>query len=263
MRIPAATIALVCLTSPLFSADKLTFDDRVELTRGLMAEYATVKQFLPRSKKALPFDSTGTWDKKQWQEIGHEYGPAARVGDLVQITKISIEDDRIVLQINGGFKGGRHWYQNVEIGGDVGMAPISQGDANAPGGTTIAVLFHKPLTSGIKSAEIKKMLAPVLDFDKRSPTQLFSETLTPEMQKAVKEKRAIVGMTREEVVMAMGRPDHKSRETVDGMETEDWVFGKPPGKIVFVTFAGSKVSKVKEEYAGLGTVAPDPKLPRQ
>jgi hypothetical protein len=29
----------------------------------------------------------------------------------VQVTKIELFDDRIVLQINGGFGGGRKWYQ--------------------------------------------------------------------------------------------------------------------------------------------------------
>ena len=38
--------------------------------------------------------------------------------------------------------------------------------------------------------------------------------------------------------------------TKDGVETEDWIYGKPPGKITFVTFAGSKVIAVKETYAG-------------
>jgi hypothetical protein len=57
--------------------------------------------------------------------------------------------------------------------------------------------------------------------------------------------------------MAMGRPEHKSRETKDGTEFEDWVYGTAPGKISFVTFVGDKVVKVKEEYAGLGTVEPD------
>ena len=45
-----------------------------------------------------------------------ESGPAARNGDLVQVTKIDIGDDKLVLQINGGFKGGRKWYQGVQIG---------------------------------------------------------------------------------------------------------------------------------------------------
>jgi hypothetical protein len=100
---------------------------------------------------------------------------------------------------------------------------------------------------------VKKILAPVLDFDKRSATLLYSETLPPEVQKAISEKRALVGMDREQVILAMGHPDHKYRESKDGVDTEDWIFGTPPGKISFVTFTGSKVTKVKDEYAGLGS----------
>jgi hypothetical protein len=100
---------------------------------------------------------------------------------------------------------------------------------------------------------VKKILSPVLDFDKRSATQLYSETLSPEMQKAITEKRALVGMDHDQVLLAMGHPDHKYRESKDGVDLEDWIFGAPPGKITFVTFTGSKVSKVKEQYAGLGS----------
>jgi len=252
---------MAALVAPLATADKLTFDERVELTRGLMAEYATVKQFLPRSKKALPFEASGTYDKQRWEAAGKEYGPAARVGDLVQVTKVDIEDDKIVLQINGGFKGGRKWYRNVQVGMGPTMTPIGSGDSNAPGGTEVEVLFHKPL-SGIKSADVKKMLAPVLDFEKRSATQLYAESLPPAVQKAIKEKRAMEGMNRDQVVLALGRPEHKSRETKEGMEVEDWVYGRPPGKIVFVTFNGDKVIKVKESYAGLGAEVAGPATPR-
>jgi hypothetical protein len=265
MRALAATLILTVFP-PLAFADKLTFDDRVELTRGLMAEYATVKVLLPRSKKALEFDSSGNYDKKAWAEIAKESGPAARTGDSVQITKIDIGSDRIELQINGGFKGGRHWYDGVSIGmgpsANPNQVPVSRNDSNAPGGTSIVILFHKPLEP-IKAAEIKKMLAPVLDFEKHSVTEIYSETLPPETQKAIKEKRVLEGMNHEQVVMAMGRPQHKSRETnPDGLEIEDWVYGIPPGKITFVTFNGDKVIKVKEAYAGLGSEVKDPPVVR-
>jgi hypothetical protein len=61
------------------------------------------------------------------------------------------------------------------------------------------------------------------------------------------------------VRLALGQPVHKERETKDGVELEDWVYGTPPGKIVFVTFDGNKAVKVKEEYAGLGTDVGDVK----
>jgi len=260
-----ATVAFVSMLPSLSYAGKLGFEDRVELTRGLMAEYATVKVLLPRSKNPLAFESAGTYDKKAWGEIAKESGPAARQGDSVQITKIDFEADRLVLQINGGFKGGRHWYDGVQMGGGMGnpnTVPISRNDSNAPGGTSIAILFHKPLEP-IKAVEIKKMLAPVLDFDKHTVTEVYSETLPPETQKAIKEKRALVGMNHEQVLMAMGRPQHKSREPdKEGNETEDWVFGTPPGKITFVTFIGDKVTKVKDSFAGLGTEVQAPAVIR-
>jgi hypothetical protein len=263
MRNIAAVAIVILLPGIARSAEKLTEEDRVELIRGLASEYATVKTLLPRAKKPLEFDAVqGTWDKKGWLAVAKESGPAARTGDLVQITKVDIEDDRLVLQINGGFKGGRKWYQGVQVYGGMGGTDVPLNnpgnDSNAPGGTSIALMFHKPLEP-IKSAAIKKMLAPVLDFEKRSATEIYSENLPPETQKAIKEKRVLVGMTRDQVIMAMGRSELRSRETKDGLETEDWVYGKPPGKMTFVTFNGDKVIKVKESYAGLGTqVGPAP-----
>ena len=267
MRACTAIAILTVLPAALPAANKLTFEDRIELTRGLTAEYATVKVLLPRSHKPLDFDCQKGANTNEWSAIAKESGPAARTGDLVQITKIDIEDDKIVLQINGGYKGGKKWYQGVQISGGMGGAgnsvPISKGgDTNAPGGTSIAVLFHKPLEP-IKASEVKKMLAPVLDFEKHSATEVYAETLPPEVQAAIKEKRAREGMTHEQVVMALGRPEHKSRETdKDGLEIEDWVYGVAPGKITFVTFNGDKVIRVKEMYAGLGTQVKDPQTPR-
>jgi hypothetical protein len=249
-----AVIAVLIFAPGLFPAgNKLTWEDRVELTRGLTAEYATAKTLLPRSSKALEFDAEKGYDKNQWVAIGREGGPAARTGDMVQVTKIEIGDDKLVLQINGGYKGGRKWYQGVQIGMGGSTAPVAtNNDSNAPGGTSIVILFHKPLEP-MKATEIKKMLAPVLDFEKHSVTQLYSESLPPETQKAIKEKRVMVGMDHEQVRMAMGQPQHKSRETKDGVDVEDWVYGTPPGKITFVTFSGDKVITVKDAYAGLGS----------
>ena len=119
-----AVIAIVILAPCLLPAgNQLTWEDRVELTRGLTAEYATVKVLLPRSSKPLVFDAKNGYDKNQWMEVGRQGGPAARTGDLVQITKVDIGEDRLVLQINGGFKGGRKWYQGVQIGMGGSTAP--------------------------------------------------------------------------------------------------------------------------------------------
>jgi hypothetical protein len=259
LRSVIPVLAILALAGgPAFAGDKLTAEQRVELIRGLTAEYATAKVMLPRSKKALKVESTGQYDKAQWSDAARENGPAARAGDMVQITKVDIGSDRIEFDLNGGFNAGKpKWYQRIQVGVGNNTAPISQQQgSNAPAGTSMVLLFHGTPPANV--AEIKKMLAPLLDFEKHTVTENYVDSLPPEMQKAIKEKRAITGMDRDQVLLALGRPVRKIRQTVDGVETEDWVYGTPPGKIVFVTFEGKTVAKVKEDYAGLGTQARDP-----
>jgi hypothetical protein len=258
--------SMLSATTPAFAGDaKLTEQDRLELLRGLTAEYATVKAYLPRSKKPLPFYSKGTFDKAQWEQMGREMGPAARVGDQVQITRISIETDRIILEINHGLKAGRgSWRDHVSVGvgGMGGTQPVNQqGGTNAPGGTYIALIFYEHVPA-IKASEVKTILAPVLDFDQHSATENYMDRLPEPVKTAIKSNKVIEGMSRDEVLLAMGKPRHKERGLDDGAETEDWVYGFPPGKITFITFTGSKVSKVKEAYADIGGSTAMPNPPR-
>jgi len=249
----------ILISSAAFAADeKIGVDDRIEIIRGLTSEYATLKVSLPRSKKPLPFESSGQYDAKVWEEMGKQLGPAARTGDLVQITRVTLESDKVLLEINGGIKSGRKWYDHVQVGmgGGNTQGPIGQSGTPTQG-TYMVILFHKPLPP-IKTAALKKMLASVMDFEKRTATELYSESLPPEIQAAIKAKRVLEGMDREQVLLSLGRPVNKSRETKDGLELEDWIYGKPPGRITFVTFNGSKVIKVKESYAGLGVEAAAP-----
>jgi len=253
------SLAILISTATFAADEKIGVDDRIEIIRGLTSEYATLKVGLPRSKKPLPFESTGKYDSKVWEEMGQKLGPAARTGDLIQITRVTLESDKIVLEINGGIKSGRKWYDHVQVGmggGGNTQGPIGQSGTPTQG-TYMEILFHKSLPP-IKTAALKKVLASVMDFEKRSATEIYSETLPPEIQTAIKNKRVLEGMDREQVLLSLGRPVNKSRETKDGLELEDWIYGKAPGRITFVTFNGSKVVKVKESYAGLGVEAAAP-----
>ncbi|HVW85517.1 MAG TPA: hypothetical protein VHB50_12595 [Bryobacteraceae bacterium] len=235
------------------SKDKLTEDEKIEILRNLSAEYAKAKTYFPRSKKPLEFDAAdGSWDKAKWQMMAQQNGgPAAREGDQIKITHVTFDGDKLLIEINGGLKSGRHWYDHIETGMGPSTYPVSNGDYTPSLGTNIEINFHKPMEN-LTSDQIKKTLLPLMDFDKHSVTKVYAETLPPEMQKAIAEKRALEGMSRDEVLMALGHPIRKYRESKDGIDLEDWIYGEAPGKVTFVTFKGAKVVKVKEEYAGLG-----------
>jgi hypothetical protein len=251
----AICLLLSAFWPPAARADqKLSEDDRLDILRGVQSEYATAKALLPRSKKPLPFDSSGAWNKQVWDQAGQEFGAAARVGDLVQITHLSIESDKIIFEINGGIRGPNRgsWRDHVQVGiGGVGPVNRPQ-NSNAPSGTSIALLFNMPIPS-LKADDIKKILAPVLNFDTQTAADNYVEKLPEPVQNAIKSNKVIVGMDRDQVLLAVGRPRHKERNVSnDGTETEDWIYGDPPGKITFVTFGGSKVTAVKEAYADIG-----------
>src|SRR5437868_1245058 len=93
---PRVLVAFLAVASANADQKKLTMDQRVELMRGLTAEYATVKVLLPRSKKPLDVHTDGSYDKQQWADAMKELGPAGRVGDLVQVTHVDIEKDAII-----------------------------------------------------------------------------------------------------------------------------------------------------------------------
>ena len=255
---PRVVLALLALAS--FKIDglrgdtkKLSQDQRVELVRGLAAEYATAKVILPRSRKALPFSENGTWDTKTWDEAVRKDGPAARAGDIVQVTKVDVGDDAITLQLNDGMKKKGSWRDRVQISlGGVSTGPANPQKADQPPNGTAIVIKFKDSIGDLTSAQLKKMLAPVLDFEKHSAAENYLETLPPETQQAIKDKKAIEGMDQEAVILALGRPLRKTRETRDDVEQETWQYGEPPGRVTFVTFAGSKVIQVRDTYAGMG-----------
>lgn len=232
---------------------KLSLDQRVELVRGLSSEFATAKIMLPRSRKALPFEENGTWDQKKWQDAIRKDGPAARPGDMVQVTKVDVDDDAITLQLNDGMRKKGSWRDRVQI--SLGGVTPGQGNpqaSNQPDHGTAIVLKFKDSIGDVTSAQVKKMLAPVLDFEKHSASENYIDTLPPQTQQAIKEKKAIEGMDREAVILALGQPLRKTRETKDDSEQETWQFGEPPGRVIFVTFAGSKVIRVRDTYAQMG-----------
>ena len=255
LRALAAFLAVAFLGDASLQGDtkKLSQDQHVELIRGLSSEYATAKIMLPNSRKALPFEENGTWDKKKWEEAFRKDGQAARAGDMVQVTKVDVDDDAITLQLNDGMKKKGSWRDKVQISmGGVTTGQTNPQGVNQPRTGTAIVLKFKDTIGDVTSAQGKKMLAPVLDFEKHSASENYTDTLPPETQQAIKEKKAIEGMDQEAVILALGRPLRKTRETKDDVEQETWQFGEPPGRVIFVTFAGSKVVHVRDTYAQMG-----------
>jgi hypothetical protein len=139
----------------------------------------------------------------------------------------------------------------------MGGAPTMRGTTEAqevgppglqPGaGSTLYLEFNKTIPD-LTPDELKKMLAPFLDFTRqRSATVMWIDTLPADIKKAIQERTPKVGMDREMVVAAIGKPGHKVRERdSEGQEIEDWIYGTPPDRTMFVRFVGDKVTQIKQ-----------------
>ena len=90
------------------------------------------------------------------------------------------------------------------------------------------------------------MLDPILDFNKHNFLKTGIDALPPEFQEAVKVKEARIGMDRSTVIMALGRPDKKVREKVEGIDTEDWIYFQRGLRAQFITFEKDVVMRIRQ-----------------
>jgi len=242
-------------------ADRLSEDSRMAIIRAISGEFVRAQIALPGGKdgfhiqanrpSAPAADSTNAATDSS---LGpHVYiavrTPAIHPGDRVQITRLEFRDKSIVFDLNGGGRMKWHFRDHIEL--DAPMSAAIQGPSGPPSlegqGATVYLDFPHGLPD-LSPDDLKLKLASVMDFRaQRSAAVQFAESLPPEFQKAIQDRSAAAGMDHEMVLAAMGRPDRKVRERdADGNETEDWIYGTPPAKTVFVTFQGEKVVRVRQ-----------------
>ncbi len=225
-------------------------ESRLALVRYVDGEFARVVEPIPSGKDGFRIKAGEPVNEKQLRQALGTHGSAVNPGDRAQITRLTFKDREIEVEVNGGGRGRTRLRDRIhmQIGGVGTMQQSEPVPAVNPNlGATLILDFSRPVPD-MTPEQLKKFLSGMLDFSKQhSAAVQWVETLPPEMQNAIKDKRPAVGMDRDMVLAAVGRPDRKVRERApDGTETEDWIFGKPPAKTIFVKFEGDKVISVEQ-----------------
>lgn len=261
---------LILLAGYLFPSSHLWADlkteTRMALLRGLVAEYATLKVPLPRGEKGLILKDTGQVDDKNLEREISKNGMAIAPKLLIQITNIEFDGREIQFEINGGGKKKSKWYEHIEVGMGSGTYPVGTNpnkQKNSPTGSMITLELPRSMNE-LTVEQTKDLLLPVLDFTPVTPLQAISKPIPPEFKEAIENKKAVSGMDRDMVLAALGPPDRKVREDDNGTEREDWIYGTPPMKVIFVTFEGDEVVQVKDYSGGIqGEAVESAQDPRQ
>lgn len=219
---------------------------KLAIIRYVDGEFAKAVQPLPHEKTGFKVPVGKPLDMKNLEGEVRREGAIASPGDTVQITRIEFRSREIAVQINGGGRKKFHLREHLQVGVGNTQAPQAAEHPDEGRGTTIILDYGRTLPD-LGPDDLKRDLSVLLDFSKQHSAAVnWIDTLPPEIQQAIKDHRALVGMDQEMVIAALGRPDHKVRERdPQGNETEDWIYGNPPARTTFVTFIGDKVVRVK------------------
>lgn len=241
-------LAGVCLTLALAASvsakNPSPSDTHIALIRGLLREIAVNKVPLPRGNRGVRVDSHGKLDKADADSQINANGLAIKAGMPCEISKITFKAKEIVFEINGGGKKKSKWYQHLEVGVGMDTVPISQAPPVMAYGSWVTLMFPGKVPR-LTVDQVKTALGNVLDFTRRTPTELYAPEVPAKFKEAIKNHQVMVGMNRDAVLSAKGPPDKRVREERDGVEQEDWIYGTPP-HVLFVTFDGDSVVKVQQ-----------------
>ncbi len=221
---------------------------RLEIVRYVSGEFAKVRKPIPAGKKGFRIEVGKKIDDNDLKHALRGNGPAANPGDTIQVTGVEFRAKEIVVEINGGGKAKFHLRDHLQVGVGGQAAPGTGPSAEpAANGGTLILDYGKPVPD-MSADDLMTELQPFLDFTREhSGAVNWIDTLPQQYKDAIQNREAVLGMDHEMVLAALGRPEHKVRErTPNGDETEDWIYGSPPARTTFVTFAGDKVIRVEQ-----------------
>ncbi|HEX8926989.1 MAG TPA: hypothetical protein VF786_14410 [Terriglobales bacterium] len=249
----AVTVALTCVSAWADGKSKLSEEERKELIRAFLAENCFVHRVFPMGRTGLQIDQGKvTPPDVEVRQLAAQYGAAAKPGDRARITEVKFLRTGIVFELNGGPVKRKKWYERLEVGG-MGAQPVGvngkQVDPSADiytnaHGSYVLLKFKDGIPS-LTPDQVKEMLQPVLDFKAQSVAEAYQKSLPPFLQQAVKDHRALVGMDKEMVTYALGRPPKRTRERDEQGDYEEWIYGVPPQEVQFVRFHGDIATRIE------------------
>jgi hypothetical protein len=244
----AACVVAVPALGDVKSSPALTEQHRMELIRTFSSDLVYIRTQFPMGKVGLTIkDGKVSPGGEDLNKLLALWGPSVKPGDRAIITMFQLKGDRMRFEINGGPIKKKKWYQRIEVGAGGGvMTPGGTQDdpINNPRGSYVDLVFDHRIPD-VSVEQVKQMLWPVFDFDSKSPLEAYLESVPPKVKDAIKAHHVLVGMNREMVIYAKGRPQKKTREKDGDVEYEDWIYGDPPQDVDFIRIVGDEVVRTE------------------
>src|SRR6266852_4138916 len=103
-------------TAPTAKNTTLQETSKLALIRYVSGEFAKAIKPLPAGKEGFHVSVGKPLETEMLDRAVATHGPAVNNGDSVQITKLEFHDHQIIVDVNGGGRGKKHWRDHVQIG---------------------------------------------------------------------------------------------------------------------------------------------------
>jgi len=243
----AITLLCLSLANPVHA--QLSQDAKFEILRTVIAQQAAVRIAMPVGADGVELSDSGQINREKMTKQLDKDGLAIEPGKVATITQIDFGGKTIEVELDGGGKKKKGILDHIQVGVGNQTRPIGGDEKDNVKGSKIVLKFADKVPSNLTPDQLRALLDPVLDFNKSNFLKTGVDALPPEFKEAVLAKEARIGMDRSTVLLALGRPDNRVREKVDGVEQEDWIYRGKGYRTTFVTFEDNVVVRIREHGA--------------
>src|SRR5258708_3044311 len=161
-------------TPPPAKNTTLQETSKLTLIRFVSGEFAKAVKPVPAGKEGFHVTVGKPLQTETLDRAVATHGPAINSGDSVQITKLEFRDRQIVVDVNGGGRGRKHWRDHIQIGFG-GAIPTTRTTQTNPGqqkgppgqqpgvGSTIFLEFTQTVPA-LTPQELNHILSPLFYF---------------------------------------------------------------------------------------------------
>ena len=250
---PAAAIPSPGKSEPIATnAPRMSKQTRLEIIRDFETQLVYARTPFPMGHKGLQLrNGTTAPNGPALDQLIAIYGPSIKPGDPTHISFVHIKDNYIHLELNGGPVRRQKWYQHVQVSGANGNSvPLSNNESvQNPHGSFLDVYFDKYVPE-MTAAQLRDLIYPALDFKAKSKEEAYLDTVPPKVKEAIQAHHVLIGMNTEMVIHAVGKAPRKVRESDNGVNYEEWIYGQPPQDVDFVRIVGDEVVRVETMKVG-------------
>jgi hypothetical protein len=238
--------AILCLAASTAATAQASKDAKFKILGTVIAQQAEARIAMPFGADGFEITDAGVIDEQKVQQAIKKNGQSVEPGKVVQITAIDFGDKQIEIELDGGGKNKKAWYDRIEVGMGSRTAPVTKDDQSKAKGSKIVLKFASKVPEDITPEKLRELLSPALDFDTRNFMKSGIDSLPQEYQEAVREKEARIGMDKSTVIMALGRADKHTWDTNErGEKQETWIYYGRGKRATFLWFQNEVVVKIE------------------